>query len=109
MADIGHILARELGAEQVILRGDERLDDYERDESPMAPHPCDAAALCRTTEEVATVLRLCREHRVPVTPRGVTGTLCSRQSRRTVATSSVVRHRAAASHGCGAIGLSSRS
>jgi len=70
VADIGHILARELGAEQVILRGDERLDDYERDESPMAAHPCDAAALCRTTEEVAAVLRLCREHKVPVTPRG---------------------------------------
>ena len=25
MSDIGHILARELGAEQVILRGDERV------------------------------------------------------------------------------------
>jgi glycolate oxidase len=70
MVDIGHLLSRELGADRVILRGDERLDDYERDESPMAPHPCDAAALCATTEQVAAVLRLCREHRVPVTPRG---------------------------------------
>ncbi len=68
--DIGHLLARELGADRVILRGDERLDAYQRDESPLAPHPCDAAALCRSTAEVALVLRLCREHRVPVTPRG---------------------------------------
>src|SRR5688572_19206741 len=36
----------------------------------MPAHPCDAAALCRTTEQVAAVLRVCREHRVPVTPRG---------------------------------------
>ncbi len=70
MVDIGHLLAQELGSDRVIQRGDQRLDDYQRDESPMAAHPCDAAALCRTTEEVATVLRVCHEHRVPVTPRG---------------------------------------
>ncbi len=68
--DIGHILARELGSERVITRGDERIDDYQRDESPVPAYPCDAAALCGTTEPVAAVLRLCREHKVPVTPRG---------------------------------------
>lgn len=70
MVDIGHVLGRELGADRVILRGDERLDDYQRDESPLGPFPCDAAALCHSTEEVAAVLRLCAEHQVPVTPRG---------------------------------------
>ena len=68
--DIGHLLARELGADRVITRGDERLDDYGRDESPLGPFPADAAALCRSAAEVALVLRLCAEHRVPVTPRG---------------------------------------
>src|SRR5690349_16626951 len=32
--------------------------------------PPDAAVLCETAEEVAVVLRLCAEHRIPVTPRG---------------------------------------
>src|SRR5687768_17797838 len=32
--------------------------------------PPDAAVLCESAEEVALVLRLCAEHRVPVTPRG---------------------------------------
>jgi FAD/FMN-containing dehydrogenase len=68
--DIGHLLALELGADRVITRGDERLDDYGKDESPLGPFPADAAALCQSAAEVAVVLRLCAEHRVPVTPRG---------------------------------------
>ncbi len=70
MIDIGHLLSRELGADRVILRGDERLADYGKDESPLGPYPADAAALCRSADEVAVVLRLCAEHQVPVTPRG---------------------------------------
>ena len=68
--DIGAILARELPAGAVILPGDERLADYGRDESPAGPFPADVAVKCATTEEVAAVLRLCAEHRVPCTPRG---------------------------------------
>jgi glycolate oxidase len=68
--DIGELLVRELGAGQIILPGDDRLEDYARDESPAGPYPADVAARCRTTEEVAAVLRLCAEHKVPVTPRG---------------------------------------
>jgi len=68
--DPGVLLTRELGADRVILPGDPRLADYGRDESPLGPFPADAAALCRSTEEVATVLRVCAEHRIPVTPRG---------------------------------------
>ena len=68
--DIGAILARELPAGTVILPGDERLADYGRDESPAGPYPADVAVKCGSTEEVATVLRLCAEHKVPCTPRG---------------------------------------
>ena len=68
--DIGHLLARELGADRVITRGDERLADYGKDESPLGPFPADAAALVQSAAEAAAVLRLCAEHRVPVTPRG---------------------------------------
>ena len=68
--DIGAVLARELPAGAVILPGDERLADYGRDESPAGPFPADVAVKCATTDEVAAVLRLCAEHRVPCTPRG---------------------------------------
>ncbi len=70
MADLGVILERELGRDRVILPGDGRLPAYARDESPLGPFPADVAVLARTTDEVAAVLRLCAEHRVPVTPRG---------------------------------------
>jgi len=69
-ADIGEILARELGAGSVLLPGTERLQDYGRDESHLGSYPPDCAALCASREEVAAVLRLAAEHRVPVTPRG---------------------------------------
>ena len=68
--DIGEILTRELGAAAIVRRGSERLEDYGRDESPLGPFPPDCAALCESREQVATVLRLCAEHGVPVTPRG---------------------------------------
>ena len=70
-ADIAAILERELGAEKVIGPGDDRLAEYARDESPLPlEYPPECAVRCATTAEVAAVLRLCAEHRVPVTPRG---------------------------------------
>lgn len=50
--------------------GDARLPDYGRDESHCGSYPPDCAVLAETADEVALVLRLAREHRVPVTPRG---------------------------------------
>jgi glycolate oxidase len=67
--DLHDLLARELGPDRV-LRGEERLFAYARDESHLAPCWPDCAVLARTREEIAIVLRLCAEHRVPVTPRG---------------------------------------
>lgn len=69
-ADIGNILERELGAKSVLRAGDERLQDYGRDESHLGFFPADCAALCESREQVASVLRLAAEHGVPVTPRG---------------------------------------
>jgi glycolate oxidase len=68
--DIGELLCRELGTERVVLPGSERLDDYGRDESGLGCYPPACAVLCESTEQVAAVLRLAREHKVPVTPRG---------------------------------------
>jgi len=75
--DIADLLARELGADKVIARGDDRLIDYGKDESPLGgEYPPDCATLCETADEVATVLRLAAEHKVPVTPRGAGSGLC---------------------------------
>jgi glycolate oxidase len=69
--DIVPILERELGRDAVIGPGHERLEDYGRDESPLPEFfPPACAALCASSEQVATVLRICAERDVPVTPRG---------------------------------------
>jgi glycolate oxidase len=76
IADVGELLASAVGAGRVIRPGDDRLADYARDESPPTMLPPDAAGqpdcavLCETADEVAEVLRICAERRVPVTPRG---------------------------------------
>jgi glycolate oxidase len=75
--DISDILIRELGSELVIPRGDDRLEDYGRDESPLPQfYPADCAVLCQSTEQVASVLRIAAEHKVPVTPRGAGSGMC---------------------------------
>jgi glycolate oxidase len=61
----------------VIGPGHERLDDYGRDESPLPEYfPPECAVLVESTEQAAAVLRLCLEHRVPVTPRGAGSGMC---------------------------------
>ncbi|MBK1612635.1 2-hydroxy-acid oxidase [Rubrivivax gelatinosus] len=46
-----------------------------RDESPFPTTPPDAVVFCETTEEVAAVVRLAAEHRVPVIPYGAGSSL----------------------------------
>jgi glycolate oxidase len=67
--DVYELLTRELGAGRV-LRDEAALDAYSRDESGLGRFPPDAAVLARSREEIELVLRLCAEHRIPVTPRG---------------------------------------
>ncbi|CAN5340844.1 FAD-linked oxidase C-terminal domain-containing protein [soil metagenome] len=64
-------LERELGKAAVVGPGDERLETYGRDESPLPEfYPPACAVLCESTEQVAAVLRICLEQNTPVTPRG---------------------------------------
>ncbi|HET9024368.1 MAG TPA: FAD-linked oxidase C-terminal domain-containing protein [Burkholderiaceae bacterium] len=46
-------------------------DHHGRDESPYPPLPPDAVVFARTTDEIADLVRLAVEHRVPVIPFGV--------------------------------------
>jgi glycolate oxidase len=69
MADIYDLLTRELGAPRV-LRDPDGLEAYGRDESGLGPFPPAAVVRAESAEQVALVLRLAREHGVPVTPRG---------------------------------------
>jgi glycolate oxidase len=68
--DAAELIARELGEDRVLRPGAARLADYARDESGLGPYPPDCVVLCRSAAEVSAVLRLARERRIPVTPRG---------------------------------------
>lgn len=65
-------LTSELGPRRV-LRDEDALETYARDESLLGRYVPEAAVLAESPEEVRLVLRLAAEARVPVTPRG-TGT-----------------------------------
>ena len=76
-SEIAGVLERELGKEAVIGPGHERLEDYGRDESPLPQYfPPACAVTCASADEVAAVLRICAERRVPVTPRGAGSGMC---------------------------------
>ena len=65
------LLERELGAAAIVGPGDERLEDYGRDESPLPEFfPPECAVLVENSAQASAVLRICLEHDVPVTPRG---------------------------------------
>jgi glycolate oxidase len=71
--DLAGSLARELGAGKVLgPEAGERLDDYGRDECDEVRYRRrpDCVVLAEERADIETVLRLCRERRVPVTPRG---------------------------------------
>jgi glycolate oxidase len=69
-AELVALLADAVGSDNV-LAGEAIKDDYARDEAlTVAPQRPLAVVLPATTDEVASVLRICDEHRVPVTARG---------------------------------------
>jgi D-lactate dehydrogenase (cytochrome) len=46
-------------------------EQHGRDESPYEPMPPDAVVFVHSTDEVAAIVRLCAQHRVPLIPFGV--------------------------------------
>ncbi len=65
-----------VGAENV-RTADGELEAYSRDATPLFKHRPDAVVLPRTTDQVAAILRLATEHRLPVVPRGAGSNLCA--------------------------------
>ncbi|MCX5741888.1 MAG: FAD-binding protein [Proteobacteria bacterium] len=77
MSDIVGVLERELGSDAIVGPGHERIEDYGRDESPLPEYyPPACAVLCESTAQIAAVLRICLERKVPVTPRGAGSGMC---------------------------------
>jgi glycolate dehydrogenase FAD-linked subunit len=65
---ISTILEAALGP--LVVTEPEILETYGRDESSLGCFPPEAVVRPTTPEEIRIALRLCAEHRVPVTPRG---------------------------------------
>lgn len=57
--------------QQRFSQGESQRLQHGRDESVHTPQPPDAVVMAESTAEVATVVRLCAEHGVPVIPYGV--------------------------------------
>lgn len=57
--------------QQRFSQGESQRLQHGRDESVHTPQPPDAVVMAESTDEVATVVRLCAEHGVPVIPYGV--------------------------------------
>ncbi|MEO0081263.1 MAG: FAD-binding oxidoreductase [candidate division WOR-3 bacterium] len=62
---------RELTALDRVITDPAALFDYGRDESPGPSYPPEALVKVCSAEEVAGILALCRDERIPVTPRGL--------------------------------------
>jgi len=65
------ILSLQQQFQQRFSQGDSQRLQHGRDESVHAPQPPDAVVMAESTDEVATVVRLCAEYGVPVIPYGV--------------------------------------
>jgi len=68
---------RELVGEQHVLVTDGDVEPYSRDATPLFRARPDAVVLPRTAEQVAAILALATEHRIPVTPRGAGSNLAA--------------------------------
>ena len=54
-----------------VITGEDINPDYSKDEMPIyGTHAPDCVVVPRSTEEVAAVMKICNENKIPVTPRG---------------------------------------
>ena len=68
---------RGLVGERYVLTSDGDVEPFSRDATPLFRARPDAVVLPRTAAEVAAILSLATEHRIPVTPRGAGSNLAA--------------------------------
>lgn len=69
-SEVAQRLSEVVGSDNCLL-GDDISEDYAHDEMPIyGEHMPDAVVMPETTEQVAQIMGLCNEHRIPVTVRG---------------------------------------
>jgi glycolate oxidase len=56
--------------EQYVFADEETLRNYGHDETEQLLFPPEVVVKPRTAEEISKIMRLCNEHKIPVTPRG---------------------------------------
>jgi glycolate oxidase len=61
---------KKIVGEAYVLADEENLLHYGHDETEQLSYPPEAVLRPRTTEEIAAILKICNQDRIPVTPRG---------------------------------------
>lgn len=61
---------RQIVGEAYVLSDNESLENYSRDETENLHYLPAVVIRPRTAEEISALMKLCHEHRIPVTPRG---------------------------------------
>lgn len=61
---------RQIAGAEFVLLDEESLNNYGHDETEHLLFPPEVVIRPRTTAEVSAILKICNQHRIPVTPRG---------------------------------------
>lgn len=61
---------RQIAGAEFVLLDEESLNNYGHDETEHLMFPPEVVIRPRTTEEISSIMKICNEHRIPVTPRG---------------------------------------
>jgi glycolate oxidase len=61
---------KRISGETNVLIDEESLHHYSHDETEDLHYPPDVVIKPRTAEEISAILKICNEHKIPVTPRG---------------------------------------
>jgi glycolate oxidase len=61
---------RQIAGADFVLLDDESLTNYGHDETEHLSFPPEVVVRPRTTEEISAIMKICNQHKIPVTPRG---------------------------------------
>lgn len=61
---------RQIAGAGFVLLDEESLNNYGHDETEHLLYPPEVVIRPRTTEEISAIMKICNQHKIPVTPRG---------------------------------------